>query len=511
MTLSDRPAQVGVKVGGTLRVFSGSLATETNTFGPMPTGLSAFKERAYYTAGTHPDGMQMHSGPLWAAREVGPAKGWTLIEGLVAAAVPNGIVTRHAYETLRDRLLDDLREALPVDVVLLGLHGAMVADGYDDCEGDLLARMRSIAGPDAVIGATLDPHCHLSAAMVENADFLVCWKEYPHTDILERAHDLLALCTAKQQRLIRPRAAMVDAGMVALLHTTRDPARGFIDRVKALEGGDGVLSVSVVQGFPWGDTPDMGSKILVYTDAEHDPDGQRGKALAAQLAGELFDLRHLFTTPQLSIDQAIDQALACHGTAVLADGADNAGGGAPSDSTFILRRLLDRGVHGVCLGPLWDAGAVRIAFDAGTDATLPMRIGGKICPLSGDPVDAEWRVKTLKRDMVMTGLAGTPAKLGDCALVETAGIKVVLTSIRCQAFNTDLFTQLGCDPASHKVVVVKSSQHFYQSFSKIAEQVIYVRAPGVVAKDFATLDFRKVSRPRWPLDELTPRPNGSAR
>ena len=88
MTLSDRPAQVG----GTLRVFSGSLATETNTFGPMPTGLSSFKERAYYRADTHPDRMQMHSGPLWAAREAGPAKGWTLIEGLVAASVPNGIV-----------------------------------------------------------------------------------------------------------------------------------------------------------------------------------------------------------------------------------------------------------------------------------------------------------------------------------------------------------------------------------------------------------------------------------
>jgi microcystin degradation protein MlrC len=511
MTMPDRPAQVGFQLGRPLRVFSGSLATETNTFGPMPTGLSAFGERAYYPAGTHPDRMQMHSGPLWAAREVGPAKGWRLIEGLVAAAVPNGIVTRYAYETLRGRLLDDLREALPVDMVLLGLHGAMVADGYDDCEGDLLARMQTIVGPGTVIGATLDPHCHLSAAMVENADFLVCWKEYPHTDILERAHDLLALCAAKQQGLIRPRAAIVDAGMVAMLHTTRDPARGFIDRVKALEGHDGVLSVSVVQGFPWGDTPDMGSKILVYTDAENDPDGQRGKALAAQLAGELFDLRHLFTTPQLTIDQAIDQALACHGTIVLADGADNAGGGAPSDSTFILRRLLERGVDGVCLGPLWDAGAVRIAFDAGTDATLPMRIGGKVCPLSGDPVDAEWRVKMLKRDMVMTGLAGTPALLGDCALVETAGIKVVLTSIRCQAFNTDLFTQLGCDPASHKVVVVKSSQHFYESFSKIAEQVIYVRAPGVVAKDFTTLDFRKVSRPRWPFDELTPRPNGGGR
>ena len=229
-----------------MRVFSGSLATETNTFAPMPTGLPAFDERAYYHAGQHPDRMQMHGGPLWAAREVGRRKGWTLIEGMVAAAVPNGTVTRHAYEALRDELLGDLQAALPVDMVLLGLHGAMVADGYDDCEGDLLGRVRAIAGPATVIGATLDPHCHLGDAMVSNADVLVCCKEYPHTDILERAHDLLALCEAKREGRVTLQAAVADAGMVSLMHTTREPARSFIDRIKALESNDGVLSVSVI-------------------------------------------------------------------------------------------------------------------------------------------------------------------------------------------------------------------------------------------------------------------------
>ena len=159
-----------------MRVFSAALATETNTFAPMPTGLSSFHERAYYPAGEHPDAMQMHSGPLWAAREIGSERGWTLIEGLVAAAVPNGTVTRGAYEGLRDQLLADLRAALPVDMVLLGLHGAMIADGYDDCEGDLLIRVREMVGPNTIIGGTLDPHTHLSAAMVDNADLLICWK-----------------------------------------------------------------------------------------------------------------------------------------------------------------------------------------------------------------------------------------------------------------------------------------------------------------------------------------------
>jgi len=145
---------------GSVRVFTGSLATETNTFSPLPTGLSAFMDREYFKGGTHPARMTFYGGPLWAARQRAAPLGWTLIEGLVASAQPGGTTTRHAYETLRDELLDDIRRAMPLDMVLLGLHGAMVADGYDDCEGDILSRVRAITGPGTSIGATLDPHAH---------------------------------------------------------------------------------------------------------------------------------------------------------------------------------------------------------------------------------------------------------------------------------------------------------------------------------------------------------------
>jgi len=134
-----------------MRVFTASLATETNTFGPIPTGLDAFKARGYFPAGTHPEALSFFAAPLWVARQVCAKEGWTLIEGLVAGAQPGGVTTRAVYESLRDELLDDLRRALPVEMVLLGLHGAMVADGYDDCEGDLLRRLREIVGPDVVI------------------------------------------------------------------------------------------------------------------------------------------------------------------------------------------------------------------------------------------------------------------------------------------------------------------------------------------------------------------------
>lgn len=480
-----------------MRVFSATLATETNTFAPMPTGLASFRDRGYYKAGTHPDNMTMFAGPLWAARQRGKALGWELREGMVAFAQPSGTTTRAAYEALRDELLADLKAALPVDMVLLGLHGAMVADGYDDCEGDLLQRVRTIVGPQVVVGAELDPHNHLSAAMVDHADVLVAFKEYPHTDILERAIELVDLCHAKAEGRTKPVASAVDTGGLVVMHTSRQPARGFVDRIMALEGKDGILSISVSHGFPWGDVPDMGTKVLVYSDG----DVAKGAALARKLADELIALRHDLDVPQPGIDAALDQALAFdNGPVVLADGADNPGGGAPGDSTFILERLLERGVTNACIGPLWDPGAVRIAFDAGVGAQLAMRIGGKIGPSSGSPLDLQVTVKAICPDMVMTGLASTPVAMGGCACVELAGVQIVLCTLRNQAMGTDLFTQLGVDLGAMKMIVVKSSQHFYASYSKVAKHVIYVGAPGAVTGDLKTLPYKKIRRPKWPID-----------
>lgn len=482
-----------------MRIFTAALATETNTFAPVPTGLASFKDREYFAAGQHPDHLTGSAGPLWALREVAAAKGWTVIEGMVASAQPGGTTTRQAYETLREELLADLRAALPVDMALIGLHGAMVADGYDDCEGDLLARVREIVGPDAVVGAELDPHNHLSEAMVRHTDVLVSFKEYPHTDMLPRGRELVALCEAAAQRRIRPVAAVVDCQMVVPFHTTRQPARGLVDRIQAMEGRDGVLSISITHGFSLGDVPDMGTKVLVYCDG----DAAQAQTLARQLADEIISLRDQLAVRYLSIDEALDEALAFDGApVVLADRADNPGSGAPGDSTFILRRMLERGITGASIGPMWDPVAVRTAFEAGEGARLSLRVGGKIGPASGDPLDVDCTVKALRTEHRMTGLGGSPIAVGDAAWVETSGIDIVLISLRRQATGTDVFTDLGCELASRKIVVVKSAQHFHASFSKVAQQVLYVGAPGAATPFLHTLAYRKIQRPKWPLDAV---------
>jgi microcystin degradation protein MlrC len=488
-----------------MRVFTASLATETNTFAPSPTGMAAFREGGYFPAGSHPPHLTLFSGPLWAAREQAPDRGWTLIEGLVAFAQPGGVTTAAAWHQLKEELLADLRAAMPVQIVLLGLHGAMVADGCDDCEGELLRAVRDIVGPDVVVGAELDPHHHLSEAMCRHANLLVSFKEYPHTDVLARGHELVDLCADAAAGRTHPVIGVADCHMISIVHTSREPARSFVDRLQALEGHDGVLSISVTHGFPWGDVPDMGSRVFVYTDGEV----EQAQALARRLADELVGLRDQLQPPQPDIDAAIDQALAClsepvpagasAGPVVLADGADNPGGGAAGDSTFILRRLLERQVGGAALGPLWDPQVVHLAFEAGVGATLDLRLGGKTSPLSGDPVDARCTVLALQSDLSMSGLAGTRVAMGDCALLQIDGVQVVVVTRRNQAMGSDLFTQLGCDLHQRGLVVVKSSQHFYASFAPLSRRVIYVAAPGTVTADLCSLPYRKADRGLWPL------------
>jgi len=480
-----------------MRAFTGGIATETNTFAPMPTGMATFRDRGYYPAGTHPDRMFYFAGPLWALRLRAKARGWDVVEGLAAGAQPSGTTTRACYEALREELLADLRQALPVDMVLLGLHGAMVADGYDDCEGDLLQKVRAIVGPGVVVGAELDPHCHLTPAMVESADLLIAYKEYPHTDVLERALELVDLCAAIVEKRIRPVAAVVDCEMITTVHTSREPARSFVDRLQAMEGKDGVLSISIAHGFPWGDVPEMGTKMLVYADG----DEAKARALARRLADELIGMRDRLAPPSPSIDAALDEALAVDGgPVVISDGADNPGGGAASDATFFLKRIVERGLGDVAIGPFWDPLAARIAIEAGDGARLALRIGGKVSPLSGDPLDLECTVKAIRLEHVQSGLSNTRVEMGASALVEANGVEILLCSLRNQAMGTDLFTGIGCDLATKKIVVVKSSQHFHASYSKIAKRVIYAAAPGAVTHDLRTLPYRKVRRPKWPLD-----------
>ncbi|HEY0301266.1 MAG TPA: M81 family metallopeptidase [Rhizomicrobium sp.] len=489
-----------------MRLFMAMLATETNTFSPLPTGWAAFNEGglARGIASQNPDSSL---GVLLAEwRKLAGADGITVIEGTAAAAQPAGRTLRGVYEALRDDIVAEVRNALPLDIVLLNLHGAMAAEGYDDCEGDLLSRIRAVAGPTTILGAELDLHCHLTGAMLAGADVLISYKEYPHTDELARGRELYAICRDAARGLCRPVMAAFDCRMISMWRTSGEPMRGFVERMKSFEGRDGILSVSFGHGFPWGDVAEVGARLWVVTDG----DKAKAERLAAQLGREIYGLRERTRPQTLGIEAALDRAAAARrGPVVLADVADNPGGGAPGDSTFILAACLSRGLRDVAIACLWDPGAVALCHEAGEGATFDLRIGGKMGPASGAPVDLRVSVRGLSDNHMQTGLSGEHVSFGRAAWVNGAGIDVVLVSRREQVFSPDAFGGMCIEPGALRILIVKSTQHFYAGFAPIASDIIYVSTPGAIAPDFTAIAYTKRDRAFWPavadplgLDEL---------
>lgn len=479
------------------RLFIAGFDTETNTFVPIPTGRKGFEEGfiAHGNATSLPENYcsaQLH---IWRRRA--EEHGLEVIESLCTYAEPGGLMVRHVYEEFRDAILADLERAAPVDMVILALHGAMAADGYPDCEGDLLRRIRAIVGTRAIIGAEFDLHAHLTDAMVEHADILVGYKEYPHIDIPDRAEELFTLVHDAACGRTRPVMALADCRMIGTFRPTQQPLRGFVDRMKEMEGRDGILSVSLSHSFPWADNPDVGAKVLVVADG----DRALAQARADALRDEFFAMRHEIAPRFLELDAALDEALAAEGgPVVIADVADNAGGGAPSDSTFCLNRLIERNISNVATGYYWDPIAVKFCFEAGLGARFELRIGGKCGRTSGQPLDLEVTVKGLATDVTQR-FGRAASKMGDVAWVEANGIDIILTTLRCQVFHPEGFTKLGLDLASRKIVIVKSIQHFHAGFAPMAERILYVAAPGALSPDFANLPYTQLQRPYWPRVE----------
>ncbi|MCE4062633.1 M81 family metallopeptidase [Pandoraea sputorum] len=481
-----------------MKIFAANLSTETNTFAPCPTGWGGFQENGIYRGDASIRAADSVGYMMAELRRLAEADGHELAEGLSAEAQPSGPVIREVYETFRDEIVAGVRAALPLDAVVLMLHGAMVAQNHDDCEGDLLACIREVVGPDVPIAATLDPHCHFTELMQYAANILIAYKEYPHTDGIERLHEVYRLVTLAAERKVSPVTAVHDCRMVGAWHTTTEPMAGFVRRMKSFEGHDGILSVSLGHGFPWGDVPEAGAKLWVVADG----DPQRAAALAHQLGNEFWALRHEVQPKWLDLDHGLDVALAVGaGPVVVADVADNPGGGAPGDSTFVLRRIVERDIANVAMGCFWDLGAIQICADAGVGATLDLRIGGKCGTASGDPIDLRVTIRAV-HDTHAQSIRGMSIPLGRSVWVEGPnGLDIVLVSIRTQVIGVDAFTGLGIAMDAKRLVIVKSTQHFQAEFAPRAKAVVHLAAPGALTPDFAALPYRHRSLKYWPRVE----------
>ena len=477
------------------KTFIACLGTETNTFSPMPTGWETFRDGMLFHGDATQHPPQLFSEPLHVWRRCTEAMQGEVVESVAAFAQPAGITVRPVYESLRDELLSDLKAASPVDIVLLVMHGAMVADGYDDCEGDILKRVREIVGSDTIVGAELDLHCSVTQMMTDHADVIISFKEYPHIDGAGRAKELFDLCVCAHRGEVQPVMAVYDCKMINMWRTPMEPMASLVADMQATEGQNGVLSVSFAHGFPWGDVPDASARMLVVTDG----DPAKACDVAKQFGERLWEMREETAADALSVDAAVDRiAAASSGPVVVADVADNAGGGAPSDSTFILAALVERGMSHILSGYYWDPIAVRFCEEAGEGASLALRIGGKCGPASGAPLDLNVTVRRIVHDAWQT-FGHTVASLGTGVWVTTdGGIDLILNTKRTQVFHPNGFEQFGLALGNYQGIVVKSTQHFYAGFAPVASEVLYVAAPGAIPPDFANIPYQKFNAPYWP-------------
>lgn len=471
-----------------MRVFTAGLITETNTFAPWPTGLQGFSEEGPFHGDVTTRGRDSEMGLLAQSwRDMCGEQGFEFVESLFAIAQPSGRAVQSVYENYRNEILADVKAKGPFDIVLLFLHGAMVSQECDDCEGDIIARAREIAGPEAVIGVELDPHCHLTPLMVEKANAIILMKEYPHTDYMERGKELFDICAGAAQGRLKPVSHVFDCRMVGFYPTTTEPMRSIVDGFSAVEKREKILSVSFAHGFPWGDTPETGSKLLVIADGNT----ELAEKTATEIGHQIYAQREALLPRFPKIEEALGAARETNGCAVLADTADNAGGGAPSDNVSLLRAMLERKIEDAVFGCIWDPMGVRTCAEAGVGATLPLRIGGKCGPASGDPIDIIATVKAFRANHDQQGLGSARAAMGDSVWIKIEGIDVVLMSTRTQTFSPDAFTGLGIDLKGKRIIALKSSWHFQALFGPIADRIIPVATPGAIQMDFVGIDYRK--------------------
>jgi len=492
-----------------LRVALGGLVHETNTFVPRPTTLSDLRAADWFAGARLLDacsGTGTELGGMIAAAE---RLGVEAVPAVAVAAEPGGLVTAEAYAAAAGALLDALAAAGPLDAVCLALHGAGVAEGAEDLEGDLLARVRAQVGAGVPIVATLDLHANLTAAMVAHATALVPCLRYPHVDFAacgERAVELAVGCARGELRpvtaarslpLLTPPTA-TDGGVGAEL-------RAAAERWRARPG---VLHAAFLHGFPYTDVGAVGAAALVVADG----DAALAERGADALADELWRRRERLPVarPGAVAAVAAAQAALARGArrpVVIAETSDNPGGGAPGDGTRLLRAMVEARLPDACFGFLCDAAAAARAHAAGEGARIDVRIGGASGPAAGPPLAAEATVVRLTdgRFRALHPMErGRRVDLGPCALLRIGGVEAIVASGRTQTLDEAVFALHGVEIGRRAVIALKSSAHYRAWFAPRAGALVEADTGGATSAAIERLGHRRLRRPVWPLDADAP-------
>jgi len=504
--------------GMAIRIVTGGIAQETNTFQREPTTLADFQkgssrihrgEEILALDGTG----TIYGGIVAEARR----RGVELIPTTYAHAVPGGRVTTNAFESLSAEILEGIRAALPVDGVLLGLHGAMALEHDDDGEGLLLAAVRKLVGPGVPIAAPLDLHTNLSPAMMQHCDIFVGYKEYPHIDTPETGARALSLLVDFIEKKVKPSMAYARVPLIvpnqSMVTTWQSPLKIAIDRAREMEEEEEVLAATVLGGFPFSDSANTSISIIVVTNDSP----EKAALYAGELAQTCWDARAEFEVRPTPVPDAISEADRGEpgSVYVLADISDSGASGTAGDGTAILKGLIEARARSAAIAQIMDREAVEACIAAGVGAEVTLSVGGKHDGLHGEPVEVTGKVRLIHEgsfELAGPMGKGMRASRGRTVVLEIngpGGIELQLTDLRGHPSDLNYFRAFGIEPTERRILVVKSAAHFRAAFGPIATKMIEVDAPGISTPRLSTLEYRALSRPIFPLDgdfEWSPQP-----
>jgi microcystin degradation protein MlrC len=496
------------------RVLSAEFITENNTFKKGLTELHHFRVDTLAEGDAAIALRGAANTELAGFLDAGRERGWQLTHAISALASPNGPVAREAWEHVAGRICAAVTSQRGrIDGILLGLHGAQVAEFCEDGEGELLARIRALVGPDLPIAATLDLHANATEAMAAGAQIWVTYKTYPHIDM--RACGLKAgrLLDDMMAGRIRPVTLRRPVPMMDEINAGRSDAGPMVAeyaRARQEETEPGILSVSLNAGFSDADIAEMGPAVFVTHDLNVPGAAARAAVLAEAHARAIWDARHSCANTYLEVPEAIAIVLAhdgAQGPLVIADYSDNPGSGAYGDATNLLRAMLDAGLTDAVFAPVIDPEAAEVLHRHAVGDVVTLALGGRNDPaFGGGPLTLTGQILCLS-DGAYRGdgpmLGGLDRTWGRMAVLRVGGIDILVVTEREQMLDRRQLSAFGIDPAAKKVLALKSMQHFRAAFEPIAARVIVCDSGALSSPRMSRRPYARVRRPIWPLDPDT--------
>ncbi|MGE0724564.1 MAG: M81 family metallopeptidase [Alphaproteobacteria bacterium] len=447
-------------------------------------------------------------GTVGFVREMDATGDWTPVPIVLADAGAAGPIDHGFFQWLMAEAKRGLEAAMPLDGVYFAQHGAGITTGSHDPDGEMYAMARGIVGPDVPIVTILDLHAMVSDEMVATTDYISAYITNPHVDQIARGAEC-ARAIRELLKGLKTETAFIrlplQAPQVTLL-TASGPYGEIIDQGQTRLDGT-VMNVSILGGFTWGDTPHQGMAFIVTTRG----DKKRAQALCKELAEKTWNQRHRFVPTLTSLEDCVKGALARGNdpaipSVVIADVADNPGGGARGNTTYLLEALHKSGAKGVILGVFNDAPLAAEAHELGKGARFRARFNRAEKDERSKPYEADAEVVGLS-DGVFVGQeggsrAGLTVDLGPTAALRLGGLTVVVITKRQQAIDPLYFEHVGVSVKDARTVVVKSRGHFRAGFSKYfgPERIIEADVPGLTSPNLASFDFKDIARPIFPLD-----------